>query len=129
MNKTELKEYYKEIEKLLICSRKDKSAFMSELKANIEDYISDTGKSDIESIKTEFGTPEVIAESFLSNANALAIRKKLNIKKCIIIGLIVALAVYIGFVIISLIDVHTEAHGYMEEGVVIINTLTGDDAS
>lgn len=129
MNKTELKEYYREIERLLICSRKDKSAFMSELKANIEDYISDTGKSDIESIKTEFGTPEVIAESFLSNVNALAIRKKLNIKKCIIIALIVALAVYIGFVVISLIDVHTEAHGYMEEGVVIINTLTGDDAS
>lgn len=125
MNKTELKEYYREIERLLICSRKDKSAFMSELKANIEDYISDTGKSDIESIKTEFGTPEVIAESFLSNVNALAIRKKLNIKKCIIIALIVALAVYIGFVVISLIDVHTEAHGYIEEGIMMINTLGG----
>ena len=129
MNKSELKEYYKEIEKLLICGRKDKSAFMSELKANIEDYISDTGRSDIESIRSEFGTPEIIAESFLSNVNALAIRKKLSVKKCIIIALIVALAVYISFVVISLIDVHTEAHGYMEEGVVIINTLTGDDAS
>ena len=125
MNKSELKEYYKEIERLLICNRKDKSAVMSELKANIEDYIADTGKSDIESIKTEFGTPEIIAESFLSNSNVLSIQKKLSAKKCIIITLIVALAVYIGFVVISLIDVHTEAHGYMEEGIMMINTLGG----
>lgn len=125
MNKTELKEYYREIERLLICSRKDKSAFMSELKSNVEDYIADTGRSDVDSIKAEFGTPEVIAESFLSNVNALAIRKKLSVKKCIIIALIIALAVYIGFVVISFIDVHTEAHGYIEEGIMMINTLGG----
>ena len=127
MNKTELKEYYKEIEKLLVCDRKKKSVFMSELKANVEDYIADAGETDIESIKAEFGTPEVIAESFLSNVNALAIKKKLSVKKSIIIALIVALAVYIGFVVISLIDVHTEAHGYMQEGIMMINTFIGGE--
>ncbi len=125
MNKKDLKEYYCEIEKLLVCDRKRKLAFMADLKANIDEYLAIFPDSDIEKIKTEFGTPEVIAESFLSNSNAAAIKKKLDIKKCILMALIIALAVYIAFVIISLIDVHTEAHGHIEEGIMMINTVSG----
>lgn len=125
--KNELKLYYSEIEKLLVCDRKQKSSFMAELKANIDEYLAISPDSDIEKIKAEFGTPEVIAESFLSNSNAAVIKKKLDIKKCILIALVVALAVYIAFVIASLIDVHTEAHGHIEEGIMMINTAMGGD--
>ena len=125
MNDTQLKAYYKEIHKLLVCDRKQKSAFMAELKANIDEYITSVGETDIDSIKSEFGTPETIAESFLSNSNAVTIKKKLDIKKCIIIAVAIALVIYLAFVVISLIDVHTEAHGYIEEGIMMINTLTG----
>ncbi len=127
VNKTELKEYYKEIEKLLVCNGKKKSAFMSELKANIEDYIADAGETDIDSIKAEFGTPEVIAESFVLNSNATEIKKKLSIKKWVVIAIIIALAIYLAFVLISLIDVHTEAHGYMQEGIMMINAFIGGE--
>lgn len=125
MNNTELKAYYKEIENLLVCDRKHKSAFMSELKANIDEYVDTVGETDIDKIKAEFGTPEKIAESFLSNSDALTIKKKLNIRKSVIIALAIALLIYLAFVIISLIDVHTESHGYIEEGIMMINTLTG----
>lgn len=125
MNNTELKAYYKEIEKLLVCDRKQKTAFMAELQANIDDYIADVGKTDMASIRAEFGTPETIAESFLSNSDALAIKKKIDIKKCILIAIVVVLLIYLAFVVISLIDVHTESHGYMQEGIMTINTLVG----
>lgn len=125
MNKAELKAYYSEIEKLLVCNRKQKTAFMAELKANIDEYIATAGETDIESIRAEFGTPENIAESFLTNSNAVTIKKKLDIKKCILIAIAIALVIYLAFVIISLVDVHTEAHGYMEEGIMMISTLKG----
>lgn len=128
MNNSELKAYYKEIEKLLVCDRKQKIAFMSELRANVEDYIAAVGETDIDSIRAEFGTPEKIAESFLSNSDALTIKKKIDVKKCIVIAVVVALLIYLAFVIISLIDVHTEAHGYIEEGIMMINTLIGGDS-
>ena len=127
MNKKELKEYYNEIEKILVCDRKQKTAFMAELKANIDEYLAIEGEADIEKIKAEFGTPEMIAASFLSGSDAAAIKKKLNIKKSILIAIVIALAIYLAFVIISLIDVHTEAHGYMEEGIMLISTLKGGD--
>lgn len=123
--KNELKAYYSEIEKNLICDRRQKKAFMSELKANIDEYLATGGEGDIEKIKAEFGTPEMIGESFLGGSDASAIKKKLDIKKSILIALAVALAIYLAFVIISLIDVHTEAHGYIEEGIMMINTLKG----
>lgn len=125
MNKTELRLYYKEIEKLLVCNRKQKDAFMAELRANIDEYIANVGEINIENIKAEFGTPEAIAESFLTNSNALAIKKKVDIKKCILIAIAVALLIYLAFVVISLIDVHTEAHGYIQESLMTINVLKG----
>lgn len=125
--KNELKLYYSEIEKLLVCDRKQKSSFMAELKANVDEYLAISPDSDIEKIKAEFGTPEIIAESFLSNSDAAAVKKKLDIKRSILIALVIALAVYIAFVIASLIDVHTEAHGHIEEGIMMINTAIGGD--
>ncbi len=123
--KNELKAYYSEIEKNIICDRKQKSAFMAELKANIDEYLATEGETDMEKIKAEFGTPEMIAASFLSGSDAAAIKKKLNIRKIILIAIVIALAIYLAFVIISLIDVHTEAHGYMEEGIMMISTIKG----
>lgn len=123
--KNELKAYYSEIEKNIICDRKQKSAFMAELKANIDEYLATEGETDLEKIKAEFGTPEMIAASFLSGSDAAAIKKKLNIRKIILIAIVIALAIYLAFVIISLIDVHTEAHGYMEEGIMMISTIKG----
>ena len=125
MNDTKLKEYYREIERLLVCKRKQKAEFMSALKADIDEYIATVGQADIENIRAEFGTPKKIAESFLSNSDALTVKKKLDVKRCIIAAVVAALVIYIAFVVISLIDVHSEAHGYIEEGIMMINTLTG----
>ncbi|MBQ7296035.1 MAG: hypothetical protein IJW86_10790 [Clostridia bacterium] len=123
--KNELKAYYSEIEKNLICERRQKSAFMAELKANIDEFLAISPDADIERIKAEFGTPEEIADSFISNSNAGVIKKRFDIKKSILIAIALALVIYLAFVVISLIDVHTEAHGYIEEGIMMISAFKG----
>lgn len=123
--KNELKAYYSEIEKNLICEHRQKTAFMAELKANIDEYLAISPDADIERIKAEFGTPDEIASSFIGNSDVQTIKKRLDIKKSILIAIALALAIYLAFVVISLIDIHTEAHGFIEEGIMMISTLKG----
>lgn len=121
ITETELKKYYSEVSGAIVCSHKQKTAFMKELRSNVEEFLTSAPEATVEDIITCFGSPEIIAESFLENADSAKIKKRLDIKKYIIIAIVVALLIYAVFVIISLIDVHTEAHGYFEEGIMMIN--------
>lgn len=123
ITEAELKKYYSDISGALVCTRKQKSAFMKELKSNVDEYLACTPEATVEDIKTCFGTPDRIAESFLENTDSAKIKRRLDIKKYIIIAIIVALLIYLAFVVISLIDVHTEAHGYFREGLMTINSI------
>lgn len=125
INSAELKAYYSEISKAVVCPKKEKDAFMREFKCNIDEFVSQTPEADIDMIKAQFGTAQQIAESFISNTDAAVIKKKLDIKKLIFVFLIIVLAIYLAFVVISLIDVHTEAHGYIQQGIMMLNTLKG----
>lgn len=125
MNKAELKEYYAEISDKILCDRKQKSAFIKELSSDIDEYLTLYPEADMDKIKAEFGTAEEIASSFINNSDTAKIRKMLNFKKLMLLAVVIALLVYTVFVVISLIDVHTEAHGYMQEGIMMISVLKG----
>lgn len=127
MNNKQLKSYYKEISSALICSAKQKKAFMNELKSDIDEYLAACPQADMDKIKAEFGTAQEIASSFLTGSDTAEIKKKLDIRKLILIAVVIALVIYLAFVVISLIDVHTEAHGYIEEGIMMINTSVGGE--
>ena len=127
MNKSELKTYYKEISSALICPAKQKKAFIDDFKANVDEYLANFPDADMDKIKAEFGTAQEIASSFIINSDTAKIKKKLDMRKLILIAVVIALAIYLVFVVISLIDVHTEAHGYMQEAIMMINTFTGGE--
>ncbi len=124
---SQLQKYYSDISKALICDRKQKTAFLEELKANIGEYLSATDEADMDMVVADFGTPEEIAKSFIENTGITAIKKKLDIKKYILIFLGLVLIIYLIFVAVSLIDVHIEAHGYLEEGILMIDIIKGGD--
>lgn len=119
IEKHELKKYYSEISDALLCSAKTKNAFLSELQAQVDEYITSEPEATMESVVLTFGTPEQIGNSFLESSDCTKIKKKLDIKKYILLALAVILLVYVAFIIISLIDVHTEAHGYFEEVIML----------
>lgn len=115
--KKELSGYYRQVEDLLLCDRKSKNAFLSDLKNDIDEFVQHEPDADFESILSAFGTPEEIAESFLKNADIASIKKKMNVKKILLFAVLAVVLVYVIFVVASFIDVNTEAHGYYEEGI------------
>lgn len=119
-----LRQYYKEISALLMCSSSQKKHFISDLDCCIKDYIADNPKCTIEDIKENFGTTEEISRSFMENSNCFYIKKKLNIKKAIIAAIVIALFIWLVFVVISLIDVHQEAYGSLTEGILNIGMVS-----
>ena len=119
----QLQEYYREISKHVICPGKLKKEFLNQLKDDIDCFISDNPEATIEDVKENFGTAKAIAESFMQGMDVSGLKKKLNISKMIFIALVIALVIYAAFVVISLVDVHNEAHGYIEEGIMMIKTF------
>lgn len=115
--KKELDVYFNNVEALLLCDRKSKKAFMSDLQNDVDEFIQQENVTDFESIQSAFGTPDEIAESFLKTTDIAGIKKKMNIKKIVLFSLLTVVLVYVLFVIASFIDVHTESHGYYEEGI------------
>lgn len=119
----ELKNYYSQIERLLFCDRKKKKEFLCQLKENVEEFISDMPEATMEDIVKVFGEPGTIAESFIANADRARIKKQIQLKKVLVITAVIALIIYALFVVLSLIDVHTEAHGYFEEGFLAVGDM------
>lgn len=122
----ELKNYYSQISRLLLCGRKQKKDFLCQLEENVSEYLADTPDAAMEDIEKAFGTPESIGDSFTVNTDSLRLRKQIQIKKLLIVAVIVALIIYALFVLLSLIDVHTEAHGYFEEGFLAVSYMIKD---
>ena len=124
-SKKQLDEYFAEVSKALMCPPKQKKAFINQLRSDVESFLNDNPDATADEIKACFGSAESIAQSFITNSEPGTLKKALDIKKVILIGVIVALVIYLAFVVISLIDVHTEAHGYFREGFMMITALQG----
>ncbi len=116
----ELKAYYSEISKSIVCSKKQKTEFINQLKSDVDCYLSENPEATVQEITSCFGSAEQIGKSFVSEYDSDNIKKKLSVKRILIIAVIVMVLIYAAFVIISLIDVHNEAHGYIEEGIMVM---------
>ena len=120
-----LRGYCADVAALLPCGRREKNTLLRELQRNVEDYLTDAPETEPETLLSVFGTPEQIAESMLQTVKPEALRKKLTLKKAVLLALLAAVLIYAVFVVVSLIDVHTEAHGYFTEGILRIIAVTG----
>lgn len=123
----ELKAYFSDISKAIVCDRKKKKEFLGQLKNDVETYLAENGEATISQIEACFGSSESIAASFMENIGAERLKKSIDIRRAVIIALAAALVIYALFVVISLVDVHQEAHGYIEEGIMMIKNVTGGE--
>lgn len=128
IDKKQLQEYFREISNRVICPKKLKQEFINQLRNDIDCFISDNPGAKITDIKENFGTAEAIAESFTQGLDSSELKKKLSIRKMILVAVVIALVIYAAFVVISLIDVHNEAHGYIREGIMMMkNNIIGGE--
>lgn len=77
----DLKDFYKEIKSLLLCSSAKKEDILLGLQGDIEEYIEHHPEAGIEDIKTKFGTAEVIANSYQFSIGETEVRQKIKKKK------------------------------------------------
>lgn len=127
VTKAELNGYFSEISALLLCNEKHKKGFIMSLRNDIEAFLEENTEADINDIKAVFGSAEDISKGFMENTDPKTIAKRIKIKKYILAAVAVAVLIYALFVVFSLIDVHEEAHGYIEEGIMMIKIVTGGD--
>ncbi len=116
----EVNGYLAEISTSLLCGEREKKKFISRLKNDIEAFLEENPEAQAEDIRAVFGSAEEISRSFMENSDPKAIAKKLRMRKYILAAVATVLIIYALFVVISLIDVHSEAHGYIEEGIMMI---------
>ena len=104
----ELKKYYHEIGKSLSCSNKEKKKIIGSIKSSVECYLSENPDSNIDDIIKKFGSAKDIADEYYNNESTEEISAKMkNSRKifmCIVIGIIVALVLYVIVIISALID-------------------------
>ena len=121
----ELGDYYKEISSRVTCKGKQKRSFIKELKGEVDEFLMNSPDAGIDDIKSVFGTPSEIAESFTVNKTAAEEKNIFTVRKIVLYSAAFFLLVWILFAVISLIDVHTEAHGYFSEGILYIYNVLG----
>ena len=123
INEHELNIYFRDISKQLKCPHNQKKTFMEELKINVDEFLRVKQSVCMKDIYKEFGTPDEIACSFSELSESRKSNKTLI--KLIVFFIACILVVYIVFVIVSLIDVHEEAHGYLQDGFLVIEAVWG----
>ena len=127
LTQKELKGYFSDVSAAIVCKEKQKKAFLQQLRSDVEDFLLENPDSSLKQIEDCFGTAEKISHSFMENAGTKEITQRLKLKKYILIALVAALVIYAAFVVISLIDVHTEAHGFFTEGIMMAESLLRGD--
>lgn len=120
-NNRELTKYYKEIADGIQSGGNQKTLFLCDFEDCVEDYISEHPDCTAEEIRLHFGSSEDIAKGFCE-ASSVAEPSRNNITKYLLIGIAAAVLIWLVFAVISLIDVHSEAHGTLTEGILALGT-------
>ena len=114
----ELNNYYRQIKKLLVCSKSDKKKFLCSLDDNIEEYLKEHPNSDFSEIQEVMGTPQEIADEFLANESAEKIKNKITFKKIILVAVIIVLTAILFMISFELIDSVKDERGYSETDII-----------
>lgn len=114
---TELKQYYRSIEKRLPAGS-HKKRFIQELQASVDAWLDQNPSADFGTVQERFGTPEKIAADYSGEIDTQEVMKKFKLRKWIIsiIAGVAALALVIWLVvaIVAYINFHDSKNGYIE---------------
>ena len=120
MLEKEVKKYLGSIAKKLVCSRKQKRLIIKDIEQSIRDYIENENITDISQLYSHFGSAEEIAKTYLADfVEPEDIKKAINKKKVLIIGVIVALIIWLLGVCIAVYDAHDDGPDIIVQGPAI----------
>lgn len=122
-NEALINEYISAVSSAVICQGKRKRSLLGSLRRDAEAFLAENEGATAKELEAALGSPEAIAESILANSKSDEIKRRISLKRTVIIAILTVLFIYLAFVVISLVDVHYEAHGYIEEGTMCIFNL------
>lgn len=108
----ELDNFIRETDKHLLCSKKTKRKFLSELKNDAYDYAESNKVLNLDDIYNHFGKPEEIAKGFNDEIDSKQLKKAIDWKRIIIISFTITIVLLFVYLIVALVDVHLNARGY-----------------
>lgn len=114
----DIKNYIKEIKSLLICDYKTQNKFIGDIKSRIDDHIENGLINNIDDVYKRMGSPHDIAMAFFENADVKKVKKKMNITKIILIGVIATLVVWTSVLLGTVIHPYVEEPGYFVDEMV-----------
>lgn len=114
----DIKNYIKEVKSLLICDYKTQNKFIGDIKCRLDEHIENGLIHNIDDVYKRMGTPQDIAKAFFENADVKKVKKKMNITKIILIGVIIALVVWISILLGAVIHPYVEESGYIVDEMV-----------
>lgn len=127
MIEKDIKIYLHAIDNNLVCPKRQKKIILEDIEASIRDYIENENITDISQLYSHFGSAEEIAKTYLADFVTPAdIKKAVNKKKALVIGVIVALIIYVLALIIVIVDGHISVNGYIVESApqeILIDTI------
>lgn len=112
--KKEIEKYLSEIQNNLVGSNKAKKNIIGEIEGLVYDYAEVKGVKDISDIYSHFGTPEEMAQTYLSQSDPKKIAKAVRIKKAVIIGVIVTILLFAIYLLLAFVDGHKNSDGFVE---------------
>lgn len=113
----EIQKYKKHVKALLICDSKTAKSYLSDLENGIADFVENSGATSIEEVITRFGEPEVVARAFFESADIRKIKRRKNIKRMLLVGVLLAVVIWAVAVSYLSIEAHLSMPGYFVETV------------
>lgn len=110
----ERKQYLNQIKKLLVCKGTQRKQFLNSFADNMDEYLKDNPNADFAQLQKDMGTPQEIANAFLENESASDIKKRMSFAKWIIIGVVLALLIYVFLIVLGIVGAFQDKNGYDE---------------
>lgn len=119
----ELDDFIKETDKYLLCPKSTKQKFLSDLRNDIYEYAESNEITSIDEVYTHYGEPDEIAKGFNDGIDSKHLKKAINWKKAIIIGIVITAVLLSIYLVVSFIDGHSKSNGYnVTSNITIIET-------
>ena len=114
-----LDSYFREISSAMICKSSVKKAFLAQLKERINEFVEENRPASTADIAAHFGQPAEIAQAFLETTEPSQLKKAMNWKKVVLIGVVAALLIWAGVALAGFVDGRSSTKGhYTDHGIV-----------
>ena len=116
-------QYIHQIKKLLFCSSKERKKFLKEFNDNIDDFLKDNPEASISDLQKAMGTPQEIADGFLSNADTKDLKRQTSIVRILLFGISIVVIIIAIFFITAWIDMYKNHRSHGEVTIIDNGTI------